>query len=88
VKLRKVLIENFRGIKKLALHFDDITVLIGENNSGKTAVLEVLRLCMRELGPRRRVVFDTFDFYLKDSGAGPDLTSGSGSSSDHLRDLA
>lgn len=71
MKLRNAVIENFRGIKRLALEFGDITVLIGENNSGKTAVLEVLRLCLRELGPRRRVVFDAFDFHLKDAAAEP-----------------
>lgn len=71
MKLRKLKIENFRGIKDLELDLGDTTVLIGENNSGKTAVLEVLRLCLRELGPRRRVVFDAFDFHLKDADAEP-----------------
>lgn len=46
MKLRKLKIENFRGIKDLELDLGDTTVLIGENNSGKTAVLEVLRLCI------------------------------------------
>ena len=46
-------------------------MLIGENNSGKTAVLDVLRLCLRDLGPRRRVVFDAFDFHLRDAAAEP-----------------
>lgn len=32
-------IENFRGIAKLTLELDRTTVLIGENNSGKTSVL-------------------------------------------------
>lgn len=71
MRVTSVRIENFRGIKKLALEFDEITVLIGENNSGKTAVLDALRLCLRELGPRRRVVFDVFDFHLPDANAEP-----------------
>lgn len=71
MKLCRVHIQNFRGIKNLVLDLDDTTVLIGENNSGKTAVLDALRLCLRELGPRRRVVFDTFDFHLKDAAADP-----------------
>lgn len=75
MKIRKVLIENFRGIKKLELDLDDVTVLIGENNSGKTAVLDALRLCLRELGPRRRVVFDTYDFHLADAAAEPSSAS-------------
>lgn len=71
MKLRKVLIENFRGIKYLDLDVGDTTVLVGENNSGKTAVLDALRLCLRDLGPRRRVVFDPYDFHLKDANAEP-----------------
>ena len=46
-------------------------MLIGENNSGKTSVLDALRLCLRELGPRRQVVFDTYDFHLPDGDAEP-----------------
>jgi len=68
MKLRHLKVENFRGIQNLDLDFDDITVVIGENNSGKTAVLDVLRLC---LGPRGRPVFDAFDFHLKDAAAEP-----------------
>ena len=64
-------IENFRGIKQLALDLDEITVLIGENNTGKTAVLDALRICLRELGPRRRVVFDALDFHLADAASDP-----------------
>lgn len=71
MKLRKLKIQNFRGIQSLELDIDDTTVLIGENNSGKTAVLDALRLCLRDLGPRRSVVFDLFDFHLKDAGAEP-----------------
>jgi putative ATP-dependent endonuclease of OLD family len=72
MKLSRILIENFRGIKNLDLVLGDTTVLIGENNSGKTAVMDALRLCLRELGPRRRVVFDPYDFYLKDANTEPE----------------
>lgn len=71
MKLRKVHIQNFRGIKNLELDLDDVVVLIGENNTGKTAILHALRLCLRDLGPRRKVVFDPFDFHLKDGAAEP-----------------
>ena len=64
-------IENFRGIKRLDLDLDEITVLIGENNTGKTAVLDALRICLRDLGPRRRVVFDALDFHLADAASEP-----------------
>ena len=71
MKVTALHIENFRGIRSLALDLDEMTVLIGENNSGKTAVLDALRLCLRDLGPRRRVVFDTLDFHLADAEAEP-----------------
>ena len=64
-------IENFRGIKRLDLDLDEITVLIGENNTGKTAVLDALRICLRDLGSRRRVVFDALDFHLADAASEP-----------------
>ena len=71
MKITTLRIENFRGIKRLDLDLDELTVLIGENNSGKTAVLDALRLCLRDLGPRRRVVFDALDFHLVDAEAEP-----------------
>jgi putative ATP-dependent endonuclease of OLD family len=35
-------IENFRGIRSASLDFDETIVLIGENDSGKTAILEAI----------------------------------------------
>ncbi len=35
-------IRNFRGIKDLSVEFGEVTVLIGENNAGKTSVLDAL----------------------------------------------
>jgi putative ATP-dependent endonuclease of OLD family len=71
MNVTSVRIRNFRGIKDLHLDLGDVTVLIGENNSGKTSVLDALRLCLRDLGPRGRVVFDALDFHLSDVGAEP-----------------
>ena len=71
MRITSVGIRNFRGIKSLDLDLGEITVLIGENNSGKTSVLEALGLCLREIGSRRRVVFDTLDFHLQDDAAEP-----------------
>ena len=73
MKITKARIENFRGLKEIEIDLDETTVLIGENNSGKTSVLDALRLCLREIGSRRGVVFDSFDFHLKDGAAEPHL---------------
>lgn len=71
MRITEVRIRNFRGLRDVKLEFNPTTVLIGENNSGKTSVLDALRLCLRDLGPRRRLVFDAFDFHLKDGAAEP-----------------
>ena len=71
MRIASVCIENFRGIKHLDLDLGEVTVLIGENNSGKTSVLDALRLCLRDLGPRRSVIFDALDFHLPDADAEP-----------------
>ena len=71
MRITNVRIRDFRGIQSLEVDLNETTVFIGENNSGKTSVLDALRLCLRELGPRRRVVFDSFDFHLKDYSAEP-----------------
>ena len=71
MRVTTVRIRNFRGIRELDLDLGEITVLVGENNSGKTAVLDLLRICLRDLGPRRRVVFEALDFHLADAAADP-----------------
>lgn len=71
MRITAVSIRNFRGIKSLDLELGPVTVLIGENNSGKTSVLDALKLCLRDLGPRRRGVFSALDHHLPDSHAEP-----------------
>jgi putative ATP-dependent endonuclease of OLD family len=67
MRLCKLLIENYRGIQHLELDLEDTTVLVGESNTGKTAILTALRTCLRNLGSRRRAIFDTYDFHLEDA---------------------
>lgn len=71
MNLSTLRIENFRGIKDLTIDFDPITVLVGENNSGKTAVLDAIRIALRDLRSKRGLVFDPLDFHLKDDKAEP-----------------
>ncbi len=48
IKIKQVSIENFRGFENIKLEFQpDLTVLIGENGAGKTAVLDCLALLLR-----------------------------------------
>lgn len=71
MKLRSLVIDNFRGIQHLRLDLADTTVLIGENNTGKTAILDALRLCLDDLRPRGRTIFEPFDFHLANADADP-----------------
>lgn len=63
MKIRRIKIRNFRGIRKANIEFGKFTLLIGENNVGKTTILEALDLA---LGPERLSGYDPItehDFY-------------------------
>src|ERR1700730_11317661 len=70
--LRRVTVENFRGIENVTVDLDETTVLIGENNSGKTSFIDALRLSLEEVLARRGNPFDDYDHRLasKDSQPG------------------
>lgn len=54
------------------LPLDSLTVLIGENNTGKSTVLEAIRLVlMPGFGVRRGGQFTEYDFHLKDADVTP-----------------
>ncbi len=63
--LKTVQIKNFRGIQDLTVRLDDVCVLIGENNVGKSTVLDALRICLTRSFTRRAApVFDEYDYYM------------------------
>jgi len=64
MRLTKLKIENFRGIKSLEIELDrEVTVLIGENNSGKTSVLEALRFGLDTVKSSKTCNFSEYDFH-------------------------
>lgn len=71
MRLTNLTIRNFRCIRDLSLDLDGTTVLIGENNTGKTAVLEAVRACLERLRGRRRGAFDEYDYRLAHEGDSP-----------------
>ena len=71
MKLTSVEIRNFRCIKELTVDLDETTVLIGENNSGKTAFLEAIRICLERLRGRGRGPFSEYDYHLSDEESAP-----------------
>lgn len=71
MKLTRIEIKKFRGITELAVELDDVTVLIGENNIGKTSVLEALRFCLGRSLLRKSSPFGEYDYHLNDTAKQP-----------------
>ena len=71
MRLTTVRIRNFRCIEDLTVDLDQTTILIGENNSGKTAFLEAIRTCLERLRGRGRGPFNEYDYHLPDDDSVP-----------------
>jgi putative ATP-dependent endonuclease of the OLD family len=69
--LEKIHIKNFRGIEDLCLELDDICVLIGENNSGKSTIIDALRTCLTRSLTRKGMIFEEYDYHLPSSTSEP-----------------
>ncbi len=69
--LREVTVENFRGIEKVTVALRRTTVLIGENNCGKTSFIEAIRLALDRAVARKGNPFDDYDHHLAAKGAQP-----------------
>lgn len=72
MKVTRLSISNFRGIKAAEFHFDGHTLLVGPNNVGKSTIFEALDLV---LGPDRLNRFppvEEFDFYNAQYLAAPE----------------
>src|SRR5688500_11856263 len=52
--LKSLRLENFRSYERAALHFSEhLTILAGENNAGKSNVLEAIRLLTAPIDGKR-----------------------------------
>lgn len=69
--LRAVNVKNFRGLEDVSIELERNTVLIGENNSGKTSLLEAIRLCLSRPLSRRASPFEDHDYHLASSASRP-----------------
>ena len=59
--LQQIDIENFRGMRELSLRLDQTTVLIGENNTAKSAILDALQICLSRSLTRKKGIFAEYD---------------------------
>jgi len=63
--LKRLTIKNFRCIKNATIDFNEgVNILIGENNSGKTAILDALRICLCYGKQRRDIYISLNDFHV------------------------
>ena len=75
MKLREVIIKNFRCFADVTIPISDTTVLVGENNSGKTALLDALKLALPRTTPRAGA-FDEYDYHMSQAGDSPQTSPG------------
>jgi putative ATP-dependent endonuclease of OLD family len=68
---RSVRVQNFRGLDDAFIELERSTVLIGENNSGKTSLLEAIRLCLSRPLSRRVSPFEDHDYHLQSGASRP-----------------
>jgi putative ATP-dependent endonuclease of OLD family len=63
MKVVRLTINNFRGIRKAVLHFEGHTLLVGANNVGKSTICEALDLVLGPDRLNRFPVVDEYDFH-------------------------
>ena len=66
MRITRVHIENYRSIRELDLYPDDYTILIGDNNAGKSNILKAINLVLGETWPTDRT-FTLEDFHRHNS---------------------
>lgn len=76
MKAHKIKICNFRTLKDFELELKDTTVIIGENNSGKTTLLDAIRLTLSHRWGLRGTGFEEYDFNLTDAHSDPKKSEG------------
>lgn len=63
MRITQLKVENFRGIKKGELLIPCHAVMVGDNNIGKSSLLEAIDLVLGPERLSRRPVIDEHDFY-------------------------
>ncbi len=70
MKLKEIHIQNFRGIRDLHLKLNQpITILIGENNTGKTTILEALKIVLNRQRISKGNIFSVHDYFCENDSS-------------------
>ncbi len=65
--LERIDIAEFRCIRQLSIRLDQTTVLIGENNTGKSTILDAVQLALGSSATNERARFTEYDHHLPTS---------------------
>ena len=76
MKLREVVVKNFRNLVDVHIPVADTTVLVGENNAGKTALLDALSVALPRSAFGRTNPFDEFDYHMSKPDEAPQTSQG------------
>jgi putative ATP-dependent endonuclease of OLD family len=71
LQISEVHIQNFRNFRSLSISLDRVTVIIGDNNSGKTNILDALYRGLRANRVVREGAFEPYDFHLSTETSKP-----------------
>lgn len=72
--LNKIEVKNYRCLNDITIELDNSTIFIGENNSGKTALLDLIRNVLGRV--TQTAVFSEYDYYLSDIIKNPQDSDG------------
>lgn len=72
--LKEVKVQNFRSLKNVDITFDESTILIGENNAGKSTILDAIKKGLSRTGTR--FLFDDYDFFMDSEMSSPKDSDG------------
>lgn len=76
MRLRSLSVKNFRNLVDVSFPIADTTVLVGENNTGKTALLDALNAALPRTGFGRTSPFDEYDYHMSSPDATPQTSDG------------
>jgi putative ATP-dependent endonuclease of OLD family len=76
MKLKEIKLQNFRNLVNVSIPLDNTTILIGENNAGKTALLDALKIALSHTAPGHSSPFNEYDYHMSMPDDRPEISKG------------